>query len=360
MATNSHLPAGLKDAGATATVQTEFVCGSAGTGKTFEMRRRIAEDSNYAVLASTTGISAMNLGTITINSLLKYFDTESLQDKFFNGYLVRQLRDIAESGVRNIVIDEISMMDATQLDIIYQAVKQLNEQQQQLEEQQLGIVLTGDFMQLSPVKARWAFEAECWPEFEQHTTRLTKIWRQADARFLEALASIRRGEGQVGAAQLQNCGVEFVRNSYVGFDGTTIMAKNKAVDNFNWLTHSKLVGVPIFVQSKRWGQQFREWDNVPQELGLKLNSYVMILSNDTPLFSYVNGDCGHIREYDADKGFAIELVRNGQIVWVPQIQRRVELKNPPDELLTKHRGSQEGELRKLYRAYDNPDSVHWI
>src|ERR1700722_11000926 len=94
----SNVPIGTYEEGSEGIVPTEFLTGAAGSGKTFEIMRRIREDAKYGVLAATTGIAAMNLGTITINSLLKFFDTESLEEAFFGGRLVAKLRDLADSG----------------------------------------------------------------------------------------------------------------------------------------------------------------------------------------------------------------------------------------------------------------------
>src|SRR5207302_2058481 len=89
----------------------EFLTGEAGTGKTYELQRRIREDYSYGLLGATTGIAAVNLGTRTIHSALGFYDTTSLEDNFRMGYLQARLRKIAlEEGLRNIVIDEISMM----------------------------------------------------------------------------------------------------------------------------------------------------------------------------------------------------------------------------------------------------------
>jgi len=373
----SHLPAGIYEPGAEGTVPVEFCTGSAGTGKTFEMRRRIAENPSYGVLAATTGIAAMNLGTITINSLLKYFDTDSLEEAFFNGWLVMKLRELAEAGYRWLVIDELSMMDAKQLDLIYQGCKLLNEQRshaqddlEQGDRQPLGIILTGDFCQLPPIKARWAFEAACWPEFEANTTRLTKQWRQADGQFLDAINHIRSGNGGLGSSILSNMGVEFIRSASSSFDGTTIMAKNKSVDNFNWLAHSRLPGVPIVVTSSRWGEQRAEWKHIPEQLMLKRGAYVMILANDAPDFTYVNGDCGHLEDYEETElgaSFHIKLVRNNEVVEVPKLTRNQTQKFPGSDILTKHPGSGEPELRKMYMhgnkeggSWWDPDRRRWI
>src|SRR5262245_46082280 len=53
--------------------------GAAGSGKTF-LTKAWADDERGLVLAATTGIAAINLGGETINSILGYFDTASLQE----------------------------------------------------------------------------------------------------------------------------------------------------------------------------------------------------------------------------------------------------------------------------------------
>lgn len=143
-------------------VRCGFITGAAGTGKTYLVRERIAANPSEGVLSATTGIAAVNLNTVTINSLLRYFDTDSLTNAFISGRLTRRLAQLAKS-VSNLYVDEVSMMAAEQLDIIYQATQAANRQKgvQKVNPEGLGIVLTGDFAQLPPIKARWAFEAEC-------------------------------------------------------------------------------------------------------------------------------------------------------------------------------------------------------
>jgi ATP-dependent DNA helicase PIF1 len=350
---------GIYEPGTEGIVPVKFLTGSAGTGKTYTVREEIARNPKFGLLAATTGIAAVNLGAITLNSLLKYFNTQSLEEAFFNGWLLKTLADLAEDGYQWLVIDEISMLDGMQLDIIYQCIKMLNEQRDMAKLPPLGIFLTGDFCQLPPIKSKWAFQADCWPFFEAATERLTKCWRQTDAKFLEAVNHIRSGRGMAGATILSHIGVEFVKHADTAFTGTTIIAKNEAVDNFNWLCHSKLSGVPAFVNSTRWmtkGRNFpKEWDNIPVELKIKPGAYVMILTNDTPDFTYVNGDCGSVLSYE-NNGFMIRLVRNGEEVSIGKIVRKVTQKEPPDELLIANPGKSEDELRKLSQQ---PGVPYW-
>jgi ATP-dependent DNA helicase PIF1 len=320
-----------------ATVPCELLTGAAGTGKTHEILRRQAEDPNYGQTVATTGIAAINLGTITINSLLGYFDTESMEDAFNKGQLERRLRELADTGARNLIVDEISMLDKRQLNMLYRGVSLVNERRDWKQQEPLGLVLTGDFCQLPPVKAEWCFKADCWPQFEANTTRLTKCWRQSDQKFLDAINLIRKGDGRAGADLLRDM-VEFVPNAQVGFDGTTIIAKNEMVDNFNFTSQSRLTGAMTRVTNERWGRLRSEWKwemfkgkrigTIPPTLELKIGALVMILNNDTPVFSYVNGDLGHIEDYDGASGiYYIKLKRTDEIVPIGPIVREYQQKD---------------------------------
>ena len=311
------------------TFKVEFITGIAGTGKTFLLKKRI-EDGEPGILAATTGIAAVNLGTMTINSLLKYYNTQSLIDKYVLGWLNKELLKIAKN-YRWIAIDEVSMMDGIQLDIIYKALLKVN--QQLPKSRPLGLVISGDFLQLSPIKASWAFEAECWPVFARHTTRLEKVWRQKNPQFLEALSYLRAGDGRRGVRALQKAGVKFSPALDPNFDGTTIMAKNLAVSNFNDARLLKLTAPKILVKSYRWGKRPGEWERlIPTVLKLKTNALVMILANDSPDFTYANGDLGHIIKYDEEgKKFHIKLLRNGETVVIGFLKRDNYSLDPPEQ-----------------------------
>jgi len=74
-----------------------FLCGPAGTGKTF-LARHIAKVEKGTVLAATTGIASVNLGEgTTINALLGYFDTKSLLEGYTTGKLNARRRAAHDS-----------------------------------------------------------------------------------------------------------------------------------------------------------------------------------------------------------------------------------------------------------------------
>lgn len=297
---------------------TEFITGSAGTGKTYLMKKKLEEDPAYGILCATTGISAINLGAQTINSTLKFFDTDSLRDRFNRGGLTTTLHQLGRKA-RNIIVDEISMMDGRQLDYIHNAVAQVNKFED-MKGKPLGVVLTGDFAQLPPVNAPWVFESDSWPLYEKNTTKLSKVWRQDNPQFLEAINAARMGDGETAASLLVDLGVRFLPSTTKNFQGTTIMSKNDQVDNFNYSALLDVPGEFFGLRSIYWGQEDKNWrKHIPEQLKLKKGAYVMILHNDFQE-GFVNGDCGWV-EVVVDGVVRIKLARNGMVVNVSPIVR---------------------------------------
>jgi hypothetical protein len=349
-------------------VPCEFLTGAAGTGKTFEIKRRIAEDPRYGLLSSTTGVSAINLDTTTVHSQLGWYDTESLRDAYSSGRLHRRLRALHADCYRNLVIDEISMLHAEQLDLIHQAILECNlGGEKEALTPPLGLVLTGDFCQLPPVKGRWAFKADCWEHLAADTTRLTKIWRQADAGFLDALNLSRKGEGSGAAAMFKSLGTEFSPGLDLKFEGTTIVSKNDEVDRYNYMRLSAIQSKPITLQNTRWGIQTSDWKNIPDVLTVKPTALVMLLANtrgEEGNFLYANGDLAHIAEVATDLE-AVEavssdwlrvcLVRNYAHHHVHKIIRQNLTKQEPDEKLIEQAVMQGGR-----EPYFDEEKKRWV
>jgi len=316
-----------------APVPCQFRTGKAGTGKTFGMVKKCAEEPNWGALCATSGVAAVNLGSVTLNSRLKYFNTESLRDSLLSGALARIIHQ-SLAAYSWLVIDEGSMLSAQQLDYLHRGVEAANRYSDR-RDRPLGICLVGDFAQLPPVNEPWAFEANCWPQFAAATTRLTHVWRQDGGPFLEALNLVREGNGKGAVDILDRAGIEWHTARHTDYDGTTIVPVNSLVSTHNDVALDRVPGPRFSVHSRRWGQQRSEWGEnrrthewgIPQRAEFKLGAYVMILTNDTPEFSYVNGDCGHILGH-SDWAFDIELVRNGKTVSVPKLVRAVTAERP--------------------------------
>lgn len=287
-------------------ISTEFITGSAGTGKTTLLRKRIEEDPNYGIFSATTGIAAINLGAgvTTINSLLGFYNYESAKERFTEGWMTKKMCDLVRDGANRIIIDEVSMMDGRVLDKIYQSALEATDRGYPI-----GLVLTGDFCQLPPVMKTgegtiWAFEADCWKEFSKNITRLTKIWRQDNPTFLNALNSFRAGKGIQGVEYLSETPAQWLPKEIEKFNGTTILPKNDMVDSYNQLRLNQLPTKPFQLKSYRWAidpRLTKDWDTIPYTSTFKEGALVMILSNDTESWCYANGSLATILGLNTEK-----------------------------------------------------------
>ena len=340
----------------------ENLSGTAGTGKTYTARQLIELSPPGSVaLAATTGIAAVNLGEgTTINALLKYFDTKDLQNRYTDGILQSVLRKLRRSGLRRILIDEKSMLSGQQLTLITRAVDEVNRPKAALdgvgdddadkyaEEYQgpvdddatIGITLVGDFGQLPPIPdedektgkkipLQFAFDSPEWKRYGDHTTTLTKIWRQDAQDFIAALHAIRKGQFQQALTFFTPDKFENATDDE--FAGTTIFAKNDAVERYNQLRLDRLSTPELTYDAVRVGKQRGDWKQIPEKLKLKEGALVMILANrrvyedefdEQGRIIYANGDLGVIKGVDPGRtGWAVELQRTGKIVNVLPIVR---------------------------------------
>ena len=323
-----------------------YLSGPAGSGKTF-LTKAWMEQEKGLLLCAATGIAAVNLGgCATINATLGYFDTKSLQDSFIEGRLTARLGKLWKSGVRRIVLDEISMTDADQLTYFVQAIEELNgrgyvlDKTSEEEPAEMGFTCVGDFLQLGPVKAAYAFESPEWHRFAEHTHCLTEIKRQADKDFIEALRWARAGEGKKALEYFSTLLCEQIDDS---FDGPTILAKNESVDRYNTIRFGRIDAPTVLYPSTRWGKQRSEWGNpekpshtwgIPDRLPLKVGALVMILTNvwseGSPTMRraiYVNGDLGEVTETPdpSEKWVKVRLQRTGEVVTVDYLHRDVTI-----------------------------------
>jgi hypothetical protein len=301
-----------------APVPCERLIGAAGTGKTWNLISRVKEDPTYGLLTSTTGISAVNLGAITVHSTLRYSTTEVLRDIYLSGRLARTLHSIAKAGYKRLVVEEYSMSDSEQLDYWYRGLQEANRYQDL--KQPMGLLLVGDLAQLPPVKAQWCFYASCWHRFADNTTRLQKVWRQDAGPFLEALNLLREGKGGPAMEVLDATGIRWETIVDTEFQGTTILPKNQMVNRYNIMGLDRIRKEPFKATSRRWGQQRPEWGlnskthewGIPPSQEFKIGALVTITAN-RPDFSVVNGDGGEIVAWDPDTQIMlVHILRTGQ------------------------------------------------
>lgn len=183
-----------------------LILGSAGTGKSKLVKEFYKyinlEGKKTMYLTSTTGISAYNLGGITINSFMGITTgKESINT------LLKRLR--YKIGIKDrirstdiLVIDEISMMSATLFEKLNEICKVLRKSKKLFGG--IQIILTGDFLQLEMVPNtcsedldnRLIIESEIFNKmFKNSIINLKENFRQKnDDKYIDLLMRIRKGE----------------------------------------------------------------------------------------------------------------------------------------------------------------------
>ncbi len=340
----------------------EFICGPAGTGKTFQAQRR-AEADPGCILAATTGIAAVNLGEgTTINALLGYFDTESLRASYTEGYLLTRLGKLYHMGIRRIILDEVSMMDGKQLTILTRALDEMNETRSA---EPMGLTLVGDFAQLPPVKAPYAFESDEWPRYAEHTTTLSKIWRQDDLEFIEALQNVRCGQG---LKALEYFEPHLRETALPHFDGAMVVAKNVTVDRHNRLRLDELDAELQHFKSQRSGKLRGDWKNIPDDLHLKNGALVMLLANQKtePLdpdcleFAYVNGDLATVVECNTDASYIVVELKRGGTATIAYMVRHNLIPLVPGRVKWLKENGQEHNVWRDKRGKPKFEIIGWV
>ncbi|MCE8163398.1 MAG: AAA family ATPase [Candidatus Moeniiplasma glomeromycotorum] len=177
-----------------------FYTGSAGTGKSFLLKRIIRSlellGREIAVTAPT-GIAAVNVGGTTIHSFSgigTFGDVsppEDLVKKIFNQKSQKWVSNW--NTISTLIIDEISMLSGVIFDKLEYISRKVRRKHRPFGGLQL--ILTGDFFQLPPVKSKiFCFEAKKWNHVLSHTINLNKIYRQQEPKLINLLNEIRFGE----------------------------------------------------------------------------------------------------------------------------------------------------------------------
>ncbi len=335
-------------------LRCSLISGAAGTGKTSSVQLRMALAPDGIKLCATTGIAAVNLGAgvSTIHSTLGFFDDQSLKDRWVSGRLTQALERQMQLGVRELVLDEMSMLSGEALDCIWKAAEEASERNSNGKNwQPFQLTLIGDACQLPPVKAeKWFYEAACWPQFD--VTRLDKVFRQSDPNFLAAMAFARAGRGPEVVEALLAAGVEFAPAINDAYSGATLVGKNDEASRFNSLRLGSLLGQLMAAKSSRWTAAGMsgpaEWKHIPEALHLKIGALVMLKTNSLPDFRYANGDLGIIKAWDsAKKAWLIELKRTGEVVEIGRVTRTLLQKDLPPWFKETATDAEDGRERKL-------------
>ncbi|XP_051944649.1 ATP-dependent DNA helicase PIF1 isoform X1 [Hippocampus zosterae] len=173
-----------------------FFTGSAGTGKSFLLKRIIGSLPPKSTFATaSTGVAACHIGGTTLHNFAGIGSGSAPLEQCIE---LAQRPGVLQhwTSCQHLVIDEISMVDATFFDKLESVARSLRRSTEPFGGIQL--IICGDFLQLPPVskgkeKAKFCFQARCWHKVIQVNLELTEVLRQTDQTFISLLQSVRVG-----------------------------------------------------------------------------------------------------------------------------------------------------------------------
>ncbi|NMB47844.1 AAA family ATPase [Candidatus Kuenenbacteria bacterium] len=298
-----------------------FLTGQAGSGKTYILNQYVKyarEKGKSVSVTATTGIAATHLNGLTIHSWSGLGVKEKLYPSDFEALLKKRhlRRNIIEADI--LIIDEISMLHARQLDLVNQICQAFRQNLKPFGG--LQVILTGDFFQLPPVvkgedKAEWALQAEVWSLLDMRTCYLDEQYRQDDQSLVAVLNEIRQNSLSVSgrAALLGRLNFEFEEAIFL----TKLYTHNIDVDAINDHELQKLAGTAKAYRMQNKGNQtlaeiLQKGCLAPARLLLKPGAKVMFVKNNFEL-GVVNGTVGEVVDFDEDN-YPVVVTNKDEVV----------------------------------------------
>lgn len=306
-----------------------FLTGGGGVGKSYLTKKIIEHynknEKNVVVLGST-GISAINIGGVSVHSFFKFGISQNEEmlkflDKKQKSKLA-ELKDILKN-TDLIIIDEISMLSSELIEMINLRLIWAKFSGK--------ILFVGDFYQLPPVKNKsqsslfdqsYAFHASAWHSLSLTNVELVVSKRTNDIKLYNILSKIRIGV-------LDDEIISFLKSRIIKDipkDLSVLFGKNSEANALNSArlkeirSDSKFFSAKINVYDDRLSDEvFDKWVqniNLPYELELKIGAKVMFITNKWG--EYHNGEQGVVVDFVSknDKEFICIKKSNGDIIQI--------------------------------------------
>ena len=303
-----------------------FLTGKAGTGKTTFLRRLKELTPKRMVVVAPTGIAAINAGGVTIHSFFQLNFAPYIPESTFNSaqqgfhkFGKEKINIIRSMDL--LVIDEISMVRADQLDAIDAVLRRFRDRSKPFGGVQL--LMIGDLQQLAPVvkEEDWSllssyydtaffFGSHSLKETEYITIELKKVYRQSDTEFVGLLNKIREKEADDAVLE------ELNKRYLPGFrpreeEGyIRLTTHNYQVQQYNDRQLLSLSGRAFSFQAKVEGTFPESAYPADEMLTVKEGAQIMFIKNDSSgEHRYYNGMIGLVTAVSKD---GIRVKGNGE------------------------------------------------
>ena len=290
-----------------------FLTGSAGAGKTYTLNQYInylkARKVPVAITAST-GIAATHMNGMTIHTWAGIGIKDFLSDADLKNMKERKYLKEHLENAQVLIIDEISMLHAKQLNLVNQVLKYFKDSDDVFGG--IQVIVAGDFFQLPPVgkndernRDKFCFMSEAWVEAKFRVCYLTEQHRQGDDYLNDILNAIRAQS--IDHQHIQ--ALEHTRHQDIGDTFTRLYTHNMDVDNINFKhlneieTESKQFNA-VCDGNEKLIETLKSSVRAPEILNLKKHAKVMFVKNNFDM-GYINGSLGEVIGFEEDDDHGI-------------------------------------------------------
>ncbi|ENU80858.1 hypothetical protein F975_01406 [Acinetobacter sp. ANC 3789] len=285
-----------------------FLTGSAGAGKTYTLNQYIQYLKIRKVpvaITASTGIAATHMNGMTIHTWAGIGIKDTLSDDNLKRMKERKYLKEHLENTQVLIIDEISMLHAKQLNLVNQVLKYFKESDEAFGG--IQVVVAGDFFQLPPVskneernRDKFCFMSEAWVEAKFRVCYLTEQHRQDDETLNQILNAIRAQDLQHNHIQA----LTSVRQQDIGETFTRLYTHNLDVDNLNFQHLNEIDGEShqfnaVLDGNEKLLETLKSSVRAPEELTLKKNAKVMFVKNNFDM-GYINGSLGEVIGFEED------------------------------------------------------------
>ncbi|XP_022056365.2 ATP-dependent DNA helicase PIF1 [Acanthochromis polyacanthus] len=284
-----------------------FFTGSAGTGKSFLLKRIIGSLPPKSTFATaSTGVAACHIGGTTLHSFAGIGSGSAPLEQCIE---LAQRPGVLQhwTSCRHLIIDEVSMVEAHFFDKLESVARSVRRSTEPFGGIQL--IVCGDFLQLPPVskgkeKASFCFQARSWRKVIQVNMELTEVRRQTDQSFISLLQAVRVGR------VTEEVTAKLMKSSYHHIERDGILATRLCThkDDVELTNENKLQQLPGPVKV------FEALDSDPvlvktidahspvsRLIQLKVGAQVMLTKNLDVARGLVNGARGVVVAFESGK-----------------------------------------------------------
>lgn len=302
-----------------------FLTGEAGTGKSHtisEFVKWLKEQNKVFAVTATTGIAASQINGTTIHSLSGIGIKKYLSDEQVAKIKQNKWRREKIKNTEVVIIDEISMLDATSLEDIDKVFRACRKKT--LPFGGIQMVFVGDFYQLPPVDrtgvVSFAFTSKAWHDANLAICYLTKQYRQDDPEFLEILTAMRNNRLEDSHIKtLDACKTKILPD-------VRLFTHNIDVDKLNEKELNSIEDKEHVFDMESGGNTYmvdilKKQCLSPEILRLKKGAVVMFTRNNFEK-EYVNGTTGKI--VDFKDGMPIVETSDGRKITPDKAEWKIE------------------------------------